>query len=101
MIHKCYFPNCEYTTKSRSKIDYHHVLPQELGNSKITVPLCKNHHSLIFHPLATSGQHTIKTDESLEIIGIFESTHGKVVQYKDMKGDTFYYFPFDKTIMRD
>lgn len=93
-MYKCWFPNCPYTTDSRSKIDFHHVEPKELNpNSKRTIPLCKTHHALIFVENAKSGQHSIKTDDSLEIMGLFESTMGKSVQYKNNKGDVYYYFP--------
>lgn len=98
---KCSFPGCDYVTEDRSKIDFHHIVPKEIRKTKITIPLCKNHHSLIFHPLATSGQHSIKVDKSLEVDGLFESTHGKAIKYKRNDGTKFFYLPFDGTTIEE
>lgn len=92
--YKCSFPGCNYTTNSRSKIDYHHVIPREIDpNSKITIPLCKTHHALIYVPESKSGQHSIKTDESLVILGQFQSTMGNSIHFESATGNRFYYFP--------
>jgi hypothetical protein len=90
----CSFPGCTYSTNSRSKIDYHHVVPREVNSrSKVTIPLCKNHHALIYVPEATHGQHAIKTEESLIILGQFLSTNGNSIQFECMEGKKFFYFP--------
>jgi hypothetical protein len=90
----CWFPNCNYETNDRSKIDYHHVVPREINpKSKITIPLCKNHHALIYIPDSKAGQHSIQSIDSLEIKGIFESTIGKTIHYKNIEGNEFYFFP--------
>lgn len=92
---KCVFPNCNYCTKVRSKIDFHHVIPKEVDNhpdNKLTVPLCKTHHALIYHPEAKYGQHSIKEINSLIIKQIFDSTDGKAILYEDMDQNQFYYF---------
>jgi hypothetical protein len=99
---KCEFPNCEYTTKFRSKIDFHHVIPKELNkNSKLTICLCKNHHALIFHPDSKHGQHSIKTNDSLIILHTYKSTVGKAILYEDMNNKRFFYFPDTKEICND
>lgn len=99
---KCEFPNCNYITESRSKIDFHHVTPKELDKkSKVTICLCKNHHALIFHPDVKHGQHSIKTDESLIVLGTFTSTIGKSIHYKNMKDEKFYYFPSTQETWKD
>jgi len=100
-VFKCSFPGCGYTTTSRSKIDFHHVTPKELKETKLVIPLCKTHHSLIFHPLVHYGQHSIRTEESLEIVNVFDSTHGKAIKYKRFDGSTFFYLPFDGTSIED
>lgn len=101
-LYKCHFPNCDYQTELKSKIDLHHVVPKELNpKSRITIELCKTHHSYIYVPNSKYGQHSIKTDLSLEILGIYNSTDGKGIHYKDAKGKQFYYFPNDKSFMND
>ena len=82
---ECWFPNCTYSTSSRSKIDFHHVVPREIDPSprnKGTIPLCKTHHALIYVPEVMHGQHSIKVDDSLIIKGVFESTNGKAIEYE-------------------
>lgn len=98
MKYRCHYPKCTYETDNRSLIELHHIKPRELDPSplnKVTVPLCPTCHKLIFHPLVESGQHKINTEKSLQILGIFKSTHGNAVQYKDFKGKEFFYFPDD------
>ena len=95
----CFFPECEYSTSHRSKIDFHHIVPKEIDPStrnKSTICLCKNHHALIWHPQAKKGQHSIKTDESLIILGMFDSTLGKTVNYERTDGSQFFYTPIAK-----
>jgi hypothetical protein len=100
--YKCWFPLCEYETDSRSKIDFHHVTPREIDpRSKITVPLCKTCHALIFHPEAKAGQHSINSDRSMQILGIYKSTAGESIHYMKADGTKIYYFPRDKTIWND
>jgi len=101
-MYKCHFPNCPFSSESRSKIDHHHLTPREVDpNTKITIPLCKNHHALIFHPKAKHGQHSINTSESIEILNIFKSTGGEALHYKDYNGNKFYYFFESKDIVKD
>lgn len=95
-IHKCYFPGCEYETNSRSKIDMHHIIPREIKNTKVTVPLCKTHHAMIYIPEATAGQHSIKADGSLIIKGKYKSTNGESIHYESIDGKGFYWFPDSK-----
>lgn len=93
--YNCWWPGCSYCTDERSKIDFHHVTPKEVNphkNNKVTIPLCKTHHALIYHPEATSGQHSIKSKESLIIQMVTTSTAGKVVLYEDMVGKTMTYY---------
>lgn len=93
--YKCWWPECTYCTDSRSKIDFHHVTPKEINphkNNKVTIPLCKTHHALIYHPATNSGQHSIKTDESLSIQMVTNSTAGKVIIYEDMSGNDITYY---------
>lgn len=100
--YQCWFPNCEYETDDRSKIDFHHVTPREVDKrSKITVPLCKTCHALVFHPKSKSGQHSINTKKSMQILGIFESTSGKAIHYMDYDGNKMYYHTHDRSLFPD
>lgn len=100
--YKCWFPGCKYETNSRSKIDFHHVTPKEVDpKSRVTVPLCKTCHSLIYHPKATAGQHSINSPQSIQITAVYESTAGKALECKDYDGNILYYYPSDRTIWRD
>jgi len=92
MKYKCNFPLCEYSTTYRSKIDHHHIIPKEISKTTQTIPLCKNHHSLIFHPDAKHGQHSINTTESIQILAVYNSTGGNTLCYQDYDGKAFYYF---------
>ena len=95
-LFKCNFPGCKYETNHRSKIDYHHINPKEIDSSpsnKITIPLCKTHHSLIFHPGVKYGMHSINTENSLKILGLFKSTDGNAILYENYEGKQFFYLP--------
>lgn len=102
--YECWWPGCEYCTNSRSKIDFHHVTPKEINphkNNKVTIPLCKTHHAMIYHPEAKTGQHSIKCDDSLKITMVTTSTNGKVVLYEDMNGKGISYFTKTKEVFYD
>jgi hypothetical protein len=100
--YKCWFPGCKYETNSRSKIDFHHVTPREVDpKSKVTVPLCKTCHALIYHPESKAGQHSINSPQSIQIMTIYESTAGKALHCKDYDGNELYYYPNDGTIYKD
>lgn len=93
--YECWWPGCDYCTNSRSKIDLHHVTPKEVNphkTNKVTIPLCKTHHAMIYHPDATAGQHSIKCDESLIIIGVPDTTIGKAVMYETVSGESMTYY---------
>ena len=101
MKYICHFPKCDYQTDNRNKIDFHHITPQEIKKSKDTIPLCKNHHAHIFHPEAKHGQHSINTQESIQILNIFKSTNGKALHFQDYNNKKFYYFFESKEIVED
>lgn len=98
MIYECHFPGCDYRTERKSLIDHHHVIPREVEATKFTIPFCKNHHALIYVPEATAGQHFINTEESIQIIQIYDSTCGKVLHYRDYNQKEFLYFLDSKEI---
>jgi len=96
---KCNFPKCEYTTENKSKIDRHHIIPKEVQKRKgiknnVLIPLCPNHHKMIFHPESKFGQHSIKCKTSIHIINILKSTTGQSIQYLDyFDNKEKFYFP--------
>ena len=101
-IYKCHFPHCKYETVNKSKIDLHHIIPREIDpKSRITIPLCKTHHAYIFVPESKFGQHSIKVDDSLQVLCTYKSNVGLAVHYSDMNGKKFYYIPSDESIIND
>ena len=89
MKYRCVFPNCRYETDDRSLIEFHHIHPKELGvtlNRDVTIPLCPTHHKMIYHPGATSGQHSVQHDGSLSVVQVTNTTTGKAVIFKDVAG---------------
>jgi hypothetical protein len=97
--YKCSFPYCDYCTTTRSKIEYHHIVPREIDPSpqnKVTVSLCPTHHRLIYYPGATVGIHAITDPSSLQIVETLKSTEGKTIHYESMDGSRFYWTPDSK-----
>lgn len=98
---QCCFPLCEYHS-IKAKIDFHHLTPLEVDpDSKATIPLCKNHHNLIFHPESKHGQHSINTEQSIHILDVLGSTAGKTLHYQDYHGKKFFYFMESRVIAED
>jgi hypothetical protein len=89
MKYKCVFPNCDYETDNRALMEFHHINPKELKvklNKDIEIPLCPNHHKLIFHPETKSGQHSRQYDNSLSVVQVTNTTTGQAVIFKDIDG---------------
>ena len=92
-LYICHFPGCTYYTENRNKIDFHHIIPKELWpriNQNVTISFCPTHHRLIFHPDCKSGMHSIQSNDSLEILGIYKNTHGYSILYKKTDGTEFF-----------
>ena len=84
MIFKCEAPNCDYICQKRSQIHRHHIVPVEQGGSDKgfnRIWLCPNCHSKIFIPSAIHGIHSIKSDNSLILVGWVNSTNGLLLEY--------------------
>ena len=63
---------CDYQTKNRNNIEYHHIIPKELeGSDKLNnrVWLCPNHHKMIYVSGSKAGIHSIKNESSIIIKG--------------------------------
>jgi len=59
-------------------------MPKELnGSNKPSnlVYVCANCHGIIYVPESTAGQHSIKKENSIQIVQWFLSTDGMVLQY--------------------
>lgn len=90
--YKCCFPGCDYETDNRSLIEFHHTNLRELKRrmgKDVTIPLCPTHHKMIYHPEATSGQHAERTPDSMEVVMVTSTTHGKAVIFKDNSGKEY------------
>lgn len=98
-MYLCEFPFCEYSTNLRSKIHQHHILPKEQnGNNSSSnlIFLCANCHNKIYIKTSKQGQHSIKDENSIEIIRRYKSTNGLVIFYHKIK-DNLNYFYFYNT----
>ena len=93
MKYNCKFPKCDYSTNHRSQINYHHIVPQELNGTDKDynrIWLCPTHHTKIYVPKSKSGIHSIKSFDSIILIGWMSSTKGRVLEYQDRSGNNFY-----------
>lgn len=91
---KCSFPGCNHFGFNQQ----HHVIPLELRprNNNVTVALCPTCHTKIFHPSSVNGMHSILTNESLEILGLFKTNNGQAIHYRSpITYESFYYTPDD------
>lgn len=82
---KCQYPNCKYETNFRNQIDYHHIVPKELGGSDKAhnrIYLCPNHHKSIYVPEAKHGIHSINNNSTILIRKVY-STAGFLLEYKE------------------
>lgn len=88
MRYKCAF--CDYETMDRAKIHQHHIQPRESGGNNKQynlILLCPNHHNLVYCPEAKMGIHSLKSENSIQIIGWVQSSCGKLLRYIDEKGE--------------
>lgn len=88
-MYYCEFPGCEYCTIVKSQINYHHIKPKELNGVDSDfnrIYLCPTHHTKIFVPNSKNGIHSIKGDDSIILLGWWDSTGGKVLEYVDIDG---------------
>ena len=98
MIYNCEFPKCNYNTSHRSQIQYHHIVPVELNGSDKDynrIWLCPTHHTKVFVKESRSGIHSIQGEDSIVIIQWMESTQGRVLEYQDRSGNSFYEWMVD------
>jgi len=93
-MYKCQFPGCEYETRYRSQINFHHIVPQEDVNTSNKswnlICLCPSHHTKIYIPSASSGIHTVRGDDSIILKRWMQSTGGRVLEYIDIDGNVCY-----------
>jgi hypothetical protein len=84
---------CTYKTNNRNKIHKHHIVPKELSGTNINsnlVFLCPSCHANIYIPNTTSGNHSIKSNNSIIINKWLQSTGGYVLEYIDNNGNVNY-----------
>jgi predicted restriction endonuclease len=73
MIYYCNFPNCNFKTEYRYRIDCHHINPKSNDGSNKDynlIFLCPNHHRMIYVPDITIGNHSHRYSDCLIIIGV-------------------------------
>lgn len=97
IVYKCHWPGCTYHTHNRNEIEYHHIIPKELGNrlnSQVVLSFCPTHHRLIWHPECKNGHHSINGPTKLQIHNIYPTSdiNGYAVEYETYYGNVFYEF---------
>lgn len=94
-MYKCQMPGCDYICDDKSQINFHHIVPRELGGSNKEsnmLELCPNcHDGRVFIPEAKSGLHSIRHNNSVILIGKLLSTVGYVISYRDINDDEIKY----------
>lgn len=92
MKYKCRI--CGFETDLKSQINFHHIIPREVGgkNTKWNlVELCARCHSCVYSPNSNRGIHSKCGEKSFEIICWRESTMGKLLECRNIKtGEIFY-----------
>ena len=97
IVYKCHWPGCTYHTTNRNEIEYHHIIPKELGNrlnSNVVLSFCPTHHRLIWHPECKNGHHSINGTTKLQIHHIYPTAQLDVyaIEYETYYGNIFYEF---------
>lgn len=91
MKYHCEFPFCTFETDHSSQINEHHIVPKEAGGSNAKfnrIFLCATHHNgFIYCKESTSGTHSIRNPDSIELIGWRLSSEGKILEYIDSHGE--------------
>lgn len=93
----CHWPGCQYTTTNRDEIEYHHIIPKELGNRlncNVVLSYCPTHHRLIWHPECKYGHHSINGPAKLQIHNIYPTSQRDVyaIEYERYNGTIFFDF---------
>ncbi|MCK9428956.1 MAG: HNH endonuclease [Candidatus Omnitrophica bacterium] len=94
-MYYCEYPNCNYKTDIRSKINYHHIIPKsKFGSNKKfnRIFLCPNHHVCIYIPEELKGIHSKFNSNSIIILGWKLSTEGKILEYKLINSNEILYY---------
>jgi 5-methylcytosine-specific restriction endonuclease McrA len=98
-MYYCEYPNCNYQTDIRSKINYHHIIPKSKSGSNKNfnrIWLCPNCHTSIYIPEETKGIHSKFNDNSIIILGWKLSTAGKILEYKLINSNEILYYLKEK-----
>jgi len=87
-------PGCNYICEDKSQINFHHIVPRELGgNDKKSnlLELCPNCHVRVYIPEAKNGIHSIKHNNSIVLLNKLLSTDGFVIAYMNINSDEVEY----------
>lgn len=93
-MYYCQMPGCDYSCEDKSQINFHHIVPRELGgdNKKSNlIELCPNCHAKVYIPEAKSGNHSIRHDNSIILLNKLLSTGGTVISYQEIDNDEVKY----------
>ena len=100
--YRCQFPFCEYETDVKSHINTHHIIPQEIDGTNDKWNLfrcCPNHHNMIYVPSATSGIHTINSEDSIELLGWVNISGIMYLHFKNYEGEVKFYDPYKRELL--
>ncbi len=91
----CQMPFCDYVCEDKSQIHSHHIKPKALGGSNDRsnlINLCPNcHDGRIYIPEMSNGNHSIKHNNSVVLLGKLSSTGGPVISYRFVDDDEVRY----------
>lgn len=88
-MYHCEFPGCDYSTESRTQIEYHHITPKSKGGKNDRSNrawLCPNHHKKIYIPTEEKGIHSKQSEDSIILVGWMQSTAGRTLCWRKPDG---------------
>jgi len=91
----CEFPNCRYSTDSRTQIANHHIVPKsQRGSNKPynRIMLCPSCHTKVFIPSEKIGIHSQYNKDSIILLRWLDSTIGKVLEYTIIDNKEILYY---------
>ena len=77
---------CGYKVKERYKIHSHHIVPVEMKGSDKgfnRIYLCPNCHNRIYIPESIRGNHSKRSEDSIIIRDLIQSTAGTLIEYEE------------------
>lgn len=93
----CKFPGCTFSTKERSCIDRHHIIPRSMPGTSNKgynlIDLCPSCHRKVYVPGVESGHHSILKSDSIIIEGKRKASTGEALLFHNVSdGKKYCYF---------